>query len=200
MLRTFSVERVLKTVHGWLGIFVLPFLVAIGLTGLALNHWGLVDAMLSPPDYDEARFDAWPDPVAQGLPDALALARTLWPDAAMTDAKPTTYHDRDAWELSGGGHDLIVDAATGHYWVKTRLRRETYAPDGTLLHSRFYWGTLFKTIHERGWVDARFGTWLADITAGAMVLFGVSGLYLFLAPRLRRRRNRKARTRAMAQG
>ena len=50
---------------------------------------------------------------------------------------------------------------------------------------------LHKRLHEQGWLTRTFGTWLADITAAAMVVFGLSGIVLFLVPRLRRRQNRR---------
>ncbi|HMS96042.1 MAG TPA: hypothetical protein PKA03_12645, partial [Tabrizicola sp.] len=54
-------------------------------------------------------------------------------------------------------------------------------------------GRILTSLHERGWVGSALGTWLADITAGALMVFGLSGLYLFFAPRLRRMKNRRAR-------
>ena len=54
--------RLLKTLHGWLGVFVLPWVLIIGLTGLYLNHESLVTGFLDGGSYDEAQFDVWPDP------------------------------------------------------------------------------------------------------------------------------------------
>jgi hypothetical protein len=51
-------------------------------------------------------------------------------------------------------------------------------------------------IHNYGWIDSTFGRWITDIVAGCFVLFALSGVTLFLMPRLRRRRNRRARLRA----
>jgi hypothetical protein len=186
-------ERTLKTLHSWLGILILPWILVIGMTGLYLNHWQFVNRVLTRASYDESQFDRWPNPVEQNLEDTILLAQTLWPDSSVRNVEFTNYHDREASTLTAGRTQLIVDLATGHYWVKTQFRRRTYTPDGTLLHAKTYWGALFKSIHEYGWFDRRFGTWLADITASAMVLFGLSGIYLFTAPRLRRRKNRRAR-------
>mgnify|MGYP006204029133 CR=1 FL=1 len=38
--------RLLKTIHSWLGVIVLPWVLIIGLTGLFLNHEGLVMGVL----------------------------------------------------------------------------------------------------------------------------------------------------------
>jgi|TARA_B110000503_G_scaffold121838_1_gene185819 hypothetical protein len=190
----FSPERLFKTLHGWLGVIILPWIILIGFTGLYLNHFELVNRALTAPSYNEAEFDSSPLARQRELVDAIDLSKTLWPEQDPRVAELIIYHDREAWRILVGPRTLIVDAATGHYWVKTRFRRQTYGPDGAQLHSKIYWGSLFKTFHENGWFNGDFGTWLADITAAAMVLFGLSGVYLFTAPRLRRRKNRRLRT------
>lgn len=158
-----------------------------------------MNTVLNSASYDEAQFDEWPAPKHQSSADVIDLAGRVWPDRSGLDVKRTEYHGRDALSVSFGREMIIVDRETGHYWVKTSFRRSTFDPDGTLLHSKIYWGSWFKTIHEYGWFNSQLGTWLADITATAMVLFGVSGIYLFTAPRLRRRKNRRERRRAQRQ-
>jgi hypothetical protein len=143
--------------------------------------------------YDEAQFDAWPDPKPMTVQDARALAGALFPGAALTPAAETSYHKREAAIFDIGGTRVIVALKTGHYWVKTDFRRVTYAPDGTVLEEKTYWEAIFKRLHVRGWLTSRFGTWFADITAAAMVVFGLTGIILFLVPRLRRRQNRRNR-------
>lgn len=190
---SYSSERLFKTVHTWLGVLILPWIIVIGLTGLYLNHWQLVNDLLTKPSYDEASFDDWPNPQQQDEADADALAQALWPESDWRGIEWSDYHGRTVWNVEVDRDLLIVDQATGHYWIKTAFKRKTYDPDGDLLHTKIYWSSLFKTVHEYGWFDRRFGTWLADITAGAMVVFGLTGLYLFTAPRMRRRKNRKKR-------
>lgn len=183
--------RLLKTLHGWLGVVVLPWVVIIGLTGLFLNHEGLVMGWLDGPGYDEAQFDSWPAPRALTVGDAQALAQSLFPKAAIAREDDTTYHGRDVAIFAADGTQVIVALATGHYWIKTDLSRTTHAPDGTVLETKIYWEGIFKRLHERGWLTSAFGSWLADITAAAMVIFGLTGIILFLVPRLRRRQNRR---------
>lgn len=186
--------RLLKTLHGWLGVFVLPWVLIIGLTGLYLNHEDLVTGVLDGGSFDEAQFDAWPDPHPMTPQDARALAEHLFPGQKMSVAAEKTYHDRDAAIFDVDGTQVIVALKTGHYWIKTDFRRITHAPDGKVLETKTYWGAIFKRLHVRGWLTNQFGTWAADITATAMVVFGLSGIALFLSPRLRRmqyRRNRR---------
>ena len=185
--------RLLKTVHGWLGFFVLPWVLIIGLTGLYLNHEDLVLGLLPADTYDETAFDAFPTPRPMDAAGARALGERLFPGADFTKAGDTRYHGRDAAILDFPEGQVIVALKTGHYWVKTGFQRLTYDPDGQLLETKTYWGSIFKRLHVRGWLSNRLGTWAADITAAAMVVFGVSGIVLFLSPRLRRLRNRRQR-------
>lgn len=73
-------ERTLKTLHSWLGILILPWILVIGMTGLYLNHWQFVNRVLTQASYDESQFDRWPNPVEQNLEGTILLAQTLWPD------------------------------------------------------------------------------------------------------------------------
>jgi hypothetical protein len=183
--------RLLKTVHGWLGVIVLPWVIIIGLTGLFLNHERLVMGWLDGAGYDEAQFDTWPDAKPLTVETAQALAAGLYPGVKLTRDGGKTYHGREVAIFDAGGTQVIVALKTGHYWVKTGLTRVTHAPDGTVLESKFYWSGIAKRLHERGWLTSDLGTWLADITALAMVVFGLSGIVLFLVPRIRRRQNRR---------
>lgn len=183
--------RLLKTLHGWLGIIVQPWVLIIGLTGLFLNHESLVMGLLDQGGYDEAQFDLWPDLRPMTPETARELAGSLFPDKAVKAAPETRYHGRSVAIFEAGDAQVIVALDTGHYWIKTDNRRTTFAPDGTVLETKIYWESLFKRLHVRGWSSSRFGTWLSDITALAMVFFGLTGMVLFVVPRLRKVRNRR---------
>lgn len=183
--------RLLKTLHGWLGVIVLPWVIVIGFTGLFLNHENLFIDVLAPEGYDEAQFDAWPGAKPETVEEARALAARLYPREDLTLDGDKTYHGREAAIFDAAGTQVIVALKTGHYWIKTDFTRTTHAPDGQLLDRKIYWEAIFKRLHVRGWLSRTFGTWFADITATAMIVFGLSGIVLFLVPRLRRRQNRK---------
>lgn len=188
---SFSFIRLLKSLHGWLGFFVLPWIIVIGLTGIYLNHSKLILGYLPAGNYNEAKFDDWPK---TNLDEAAAksIAVAVFPGDTLKKDKSTSYHGRDTVRFDGTDGQVIIALETGHYWVKTRYVRRTFDPDGRQLDTKLYWGSLFKRLHRTGWFDNTLGTWLADITAGAMVIFGLSGIILFLTPRLRRRKNRRA--------
>ncbi|WP_149586672.1 PepSY-associated TM helix domain-containing protein [Tabrizicola flagellatus] len=183
--------RLLKTVHGWLGVLVLPWVIVIGLTGLFLNHERLVMGWLEGEGYDEAQFDNWPGARALTIGEAQALAEAVVPGTDLTLNQDRTYHGREVATFVAGETRVIVALGTGHYWVKTDFSRTTHAPDGTVLETKTYWEGIFKRLHVRGWLTSTFGTWLADITAAAMVVFGLTGIVLFILPRIRRWRNRR---------
>lgn len=192
-MQPFSLIRLFKTLHGWIGVILLPWVVIAGLTGIYMNHSKAILRMLPDGSYNERLFDSWQPKRAMDLDAAMALARSVAPDTTFRlDRKRTTYHGRDAFTLTSRETTVIVTKASGHYWVKTAFFRRTYAPDGTRLDTKFYWGALFSRLHEFGFVDNRFGRWITDILGGMFVVFGVTGLTLFLSPRLRRSKNRRA--------
>lgn len=180
------VVRLLRTVHGWIGIFVFPWIIVIGATGFYLNHPQTILSVLEGPKYAESRFDEWPvtEPVTEASARAVALG--VWPDEPIEKVAQKDYHDRPSFEFRKDSGRIIVTRPTGHYFVKTRYSRRTYAPDGALLHSKTYWGAIFKGLHRAGWLGRSLGTWLADLTSLAMVVFGMTGVVVWWAPRSRR--------------
>ena len=189
--------RMLKSLHGWLGFLVMPWILVIGLTGIYLNHSKAILAWLPGSSFDERVIETWPDAQKVDYDGAKAIAAAVFPDDSFRRSSDDSYHGFDAYILKGqSGHRVIVAKDTGFYWVKTRFTRKTYDPDGRQVDSKIYWGRIFKVLHRAGWLDRdTLGTWPADIAGAAMALFGLSGIFLFLTPRLRRLRNRAARKR-----
>ncbi|MBI1172087.1 hypothetical protein GC209_11860 [bacterium] len=184
-----SLDRFLKTVHGWLGVLILPWIVMAGLTGFYQNHGDLVEAVLpfAAPSTDEIVALFQSQPVAQVDPaEAAKLAARLLPDLAAAVA-PVGFLGRATYQArSPQGRILRIDAATGAYALQGDFVTTYHRHDGSLLVRVVNWGKLFVLLHRAGWAGDRFGTWPADLTALALVVFGSSGLYLFLTPRLRR--------------
>lgn len=195
-----SFERLVKTIHSWLGVLILPWVVAIGFTGLYMNHSDLILSVFPTEHYDTGGFDASPLARLQDEDSAVAFAATLAPGADIVlDDEEDWFRDRHVYTFDAGAFDVVVDRATGFGWTNSRYVTRTYAPDGERLHTRIRWSRVLSSIHERGWVGTALGTWLADITAGALVIFGLSGLVLFVMPRLRRMKNRRAKAAVMKQ-
>lgn len=196
-----SFERLMKTIHSWLGVLILPWVVAIGFTGLYMNHDDLILSLFPTQHYDTAGFDTSPLARAQDEVSAENIAALLAPGVALIrDEEEDRFRHRDVITFDAGDFDVVVDRATGFAWTDSRYATRTYAPDGAWLHTRIRWSRVLSSIHERGWVGTALGTWLADITAAALVIFGLSGLVLFAMPRLRRRKNRRAKAAMLMQG
>lgn len=185
--------RILKTIHGWIGFFVFPWIVMIGLTGFYLNHSRTILDWLPKATWDESQIADWPDKLDLDQSGALGVAARVWPGESFEISSSRTYHDFDVFQFKADRGRIIVATGTGHYWVKTDFIRHTFDPEGKRLDTKIYWGPLFKTLHSTGWIDSTFGSLLADLVALAMVFFGFTGVYLFIAPRVRRMRNRMRR-------
>ncbi len=184
------IERLLKTLHSWLGVFILPWVIMAGLTGLYMNHEDLVLSVFPDGDVGEGQFLA--GGTAQTEASARALAEAVF--GALGESTPRTYQGRDGVSFKADdGSDVVVDLETGHLWEVTRYVVTLYAPDGQVLARDQRWGRILSSLHRRGWVGTLLGTWLADITAGALMVFGMTGLVLFASPRVRRWKNRRAR-------
>ena len=178
--------KILRISHAWLAILVLPWILLIGLTGFYMNHSRAIINFITPAGYDESLFSTWPSGVEITRESALVLAETIWPNEEVTKFASKPYHKRPSYIMDLPSGRVIVSRATGHYYVKYGFTRDTYAPDGTLLNSKRYWGLIFKTLHARGWLSSRFGTWIADITSLSLVFFSLTGLFLWWMPRAKK--------------
>lgn len=184
-----ALEKFLRTIHAWLGFFVMPLIIVIGFTGFYLNHSDSIYAKLPNGTWDETQMDLWPNPKETTEEAARALASRTWPTEAIRNMEEKSYHDRPAYFYTKDSGLVIVTKATGHYWVKSRYNRLTVDPNGQVVNEKKYWTNIFKTLHTDGWINSPFGSLLADIAALAMMFFGLSGIILFLRPRLGRRKN-----------
>ncbi len=175
----------LRTIHGWMGIIIFPWILIIGFTGFYLNHSRMVLSWFEGPSYDESQFADWPD-IGADEAMARALAQQLWPDQRLDRIDFDSYHGRQAILITVGDGQVILSQPTGHYFVKEGFTRKTFAPDGTLLHNKVYWGSAFKTLHTRGWLTSTFGTFIADVIAFALMIFAISGLIVWWLPRTKK--------------
>ncbi len=182
-----------RTLHAWLGILIFPLIIVVGFTGFYLNHARTVFAFLESTPYDEAQFEEWPTARITDLDAAKHLAETLWPDTPVGAISSDMYHEWPVYILQMPDAQLIVSRETGHYYTKTTFHRKTYSPDGDLVDSKFYWGSLFKWLHVRGWPSDLFGTLLTDITSIAMIVFAFSGVILWWFPRIKKFRRAMGR-------
>ena len=190
MWNTNRILKTLRTLHSWLGIFVLPWIIVIGATGFYLNHARALLDWLGPQEFSEIGFVAHGSESPIDADRARHLAAGFWPDQPIKSVQEEIYHGRPSYVVKKAGGRIILSIPTGHHYQKSRYIRRTFAPDGTLLHTKVYWGAVFKDLHETGWLGGGMGTVLADLVALAMVFFGMTGAILWSVPKLRRRRRR----------
>ncbi len=175
--------RSIRTLHSWIGFLILPWIILYGFTGFYLNHSKAINTLLMPTPYDESSFVVKPETEWLSVNEARQKAAQIWADEPITKAKAIEYHGFVAIQFTKPSGNVIVSIKTGHYYKKTRLYRYTYDHLGSLVDRKIYWSYVFRYFHEVGWIDSSFGVWFADITAIALVLFGASGLILFIVPR-----------------
>ncbi len=181
-----SVLRTLRTVHGWLGILVLPWVIIIGMTGFYLNHSRTILNWVQGPAYNERTLLDWPGSKPVDEVEASLIASRYWSDVPFNEINAITYHDFPALQFRKTSGQVIVVKESGHYYVKTNYQRSTFAPDGTRVHHKYYWSSILGELHVRGWIGNTFGRWFADITALSMIVFGLSGMFLWWMPRSKR--------------
>ncbi len=198
LFERWNIERKLRWLHGWLGALILPWVILAGLTGLYLNHRSLILPLFPVTHLPDPAFyaAAGTGQAVETAAGAIATAARLRPGASYAITTDQTYAGRWVWTVDAGDDAVVIDRETGFTWIETRYRTIAYAPDGTRLATEWRWSRILSSLHTRGWVGTRLGYWPADLTAAALVVFGTSGLILFWTPRLRRRRNRRARDRA----
>ena len=183
-------ERLLRTLHSWLGVLILPWVILAGFTGLYLNHEDLVLSVL--PDGDVGAPAFVDGGTVQDEASARALAEARFGPVEGGESKE--FEGREALSFKAkDGSEVLVDMDTGHLWQVSRYVVTLYAPNGTVLAHDLQRGRILTSLHERGWVGGALGTWLADFTACALMVLGLLGLFLLFAPRLRRWKNRRGR-------
>lgn len=178
----------IRTLHGWLGIFVIPWVVIIGATGFYLNHSRMFTPLFEQKEFSESVLEKSTPPAPVTVESARLLGGKLWSGEPIKKISRKSYHGRQSYFVKKARGNIIISIPTGHYYLKTRYTRRTYSRGGELLHSKIYWRRVLKDIHETGWMGGGLGTWLADAVAIAMMVFGFTGVFMWSAPKVHRLR------------
>jgi hypothetical protein len=190
----FAIERLLRSLHTWLGVMILPWVIIAGVTGLYMNHSALVLSVFPVGDIKAPVLRARALPQTEGS--AAEIVKALYPDTRFDDMGGGNQNGRKGFVFAADNFEAMVDQETGYVYVKSRYFMSLYSPAGHRVAIKPSWSKILSRLHQDGWVGGAFGSWPADIVAAALMIFGSSGLYLFTAPRLRRAKNRRARLRA----
>jgi len=178
--------RIVRSVHGWVGILILPWVIIMGLTGIYMNHSKAVLSLFPSQKYSESQFDDFHPLVPITETTALELASAVWPDQPVKKIWQKNYSGRPSYLVRKKGGLIVLSIPTGHHYIKTRYYRWTFSPDGQLLHHKLYWGRVFKDLHQTGWLGGALGTFWADMVSIALIVFGLTGGTMWLMPRFRR--------------
>ena len=180
-----------RTLHGWLGIFVVPWVILIGATGFYLNHGKVIGQIFFPKEFSEKNFGQHQPPSTITRNQAHLLGERVWPADPIKKISEEIYHGRRSFMIRKNSGTAILSIPTGHYYLKTRYKRHTYSPAGQLLNTKTYWGAVLKDIHRSGWLGGGLGTWIADAISLAMVVFGITGTLMWSVPKFKRIRHRR---------
>lgn len=178
--------KTLRTLHSYLGLIVLPWVIFFGLTGLYLNHPDVVLSVFPYKSYEDIGDSFTPRDIPLSAEDAAEIARTIWPQSEMLSIERDTYHGHDALIFTRKAGRIIVAVETGHYYAKSNLTNTLYSPSGDVMARKIYWNYVFGVFHRTGWLGWSLGTILADLTAIALIVLGFSGLGLWYLPKHKR--------------
>lgn len=182
--------KVLRTTHSWLGIMVFPWIIIIGLTGVYLNHSQAIYSFIKQAKFSESQFKEKPRAEWGTREKARSISNLAWNNQPVTKVWEGPYHGRPSIYVKNPKGLTVLSIRTGHYYLKTRYTRRTFSPDGELLHTKYYWGAVFKVLHRAGWLGGALGTWIADVVGLVMMIFGISGMLMWSIPRVKRLRAR----------
>ena len=178
--------KILRTLHSYLGILALPWIIFFGVTGLYLNHPDTVLSLFPYKSYTDSAYEFEQLDAPLTAEQASEIARPIWPQSDMKAVERVKYHGYDTIHFVREAGTIIVAAETGHYYVKSNLKNTLYSPNGEALNRKIYWNYVLGVFHRTGWLGWSLGTILADITAITLIAFGLSGVTLWYLPRHKR--------------
>lgn len=185
-----SALRLFRTLHGWVGIIVVPWVIIYGLTGFYLNHERLLNSLLAADNVDQY----WSENEPGRLPNEDAAREWVvqhFPALHVKAVRDEPYHGKSAFIFDAGRQSVIAPKNSSFYFVKDGYARRLYDASGGVVQTHRYWPAILKELHVRGWVKSPVGTMIADVFALVLVTFGVTGTFLWLGPRLLRARAKR---------
>ncbi|MBI2883879.1 MAG: PepSY domain-containing protein [Candidatus Methylomirabilis oxyfera] len=189
--------------HIWLGVALSLFIVIVSVTGIYLNHeWSKLFKGESR-NKPMAAAPHEPNPVTGGLlatssdltthplsfAQALARARELWGDVPIQHVHLNDEHGTLIYKIKGHEEDreIQLNASTGALTEKNGYKQNTQAHAGAEMKRGINWGKVMKDLHT-GKVGGEAGTLLIDFTSVIIIALTLTGMYLWVVPKWRKRR------------
>lgn len=176
----------IRALHKWMGLLLFPWVIIYGLTGLYMNHGKMVLSLFPADRIDTEIIEDAPGLRADAEA-ARAWLRTQPFASESRSLKEGTYHGAPAWFIMLGDNSEVVAFKNSAQWVlRAPYHRTLHAADGSVEDTRYYWDRILADFHKRGLVASPFGSLLADAFSVILIGFGVSGLLVWVLPRLNR--------------
>jgi hypothetical protein len=183
--------RSLRSIHGWIGIFVVPWVLLYGLTGFYLNHERSLSFLFGTDAVDTLWREDQPGHLASE-DQARAWFAAAYPGLTVQKVTDEPYHDRPAFQIVTADLTVIAPKNSSFYFDKTNHLRQLHEAGGKVIDRHLYWPSILKELHVHGWLRGAAGTTLADIFSLLLIGFGLTGACLWTIPRLMRSRARRA--------
>ena len=164
----------------------MPWIIFFGVTGLYLNHPDTVLSLFPYKSYTDSAYEFEQLDAPLTAEQASEIARPIWPQSDMKAVERVKYHGYDTIHfVREGRHD---HCCCRDWTLLCKIEPEEHivlAKRGGF-KSQNYWNYVLGVFHRTGWLGWSLGTILADITAIALIAFGLSGVTLWYLPRHKR--------------
>jgi len=192
--------------HIWLGVALSLFIVIVCVTGIYLNHEWLKLFKGEPNNKPAAAASLKPKPVEAGLlttstdlmtqrisfAQALARARELWGDVPIQHVHLNNERGTLIYKIKAQREDreVLINAVTGALAEKNGYKQNTQAHVGAEMNRGINWNKVMKDLHT-GKLGGEGGKLLIDFTSVIIIGLTVTGIYLWVIPKSRKRRAAK---------
>jgi uncharacterized iron-regulated membrane protein len=187
------VLKLLRKLHGWLGVFIFPLVFIAGLTGVYMNHGKIFKPYVEPTEIGSmADGVGGSHAIAEGQ--AKELVRQIWGHGVKLksfERKRLYGFESFVAKRDGEYGQIIVAIPNGRYVIKSAYFKRTFSPEGDMVALKFYWRSILKGLHT-GRIGGDVGRYIMDGVSITLMLFALSGFYLWTVPRWRRRRRQQA--------
>ena len=182
--------RLLRTIHGWIGILVVPWVLLYGLTGFYLNHERDMAFLFGNDEVDTLWREDQPGRLGDEAA-ARAWFAQAFPDLPVEAVKDEDYHGKPAFQIATGTLLVIAPKNSSFFFDKTSHVRQLHDATGAVIDHHVYWPSILKELHTHGWLRSPLGTTLADLFSLFLIGFGLTGACLWTIPRFMRFRARR---------